>query len=517
LADTEARLELSGITKRFGEVLANDAVSLSARKGEIKALIGENGAGKSTLVKIIYGVLQADAGELRFDGAPVTVANPRAARRLGIGMVFQHFSLFEPMTVLENIAIGMDQALDRRALERRVREILDAYGLPLDIHRYVDTLSVGERQRIEIVRCLLQKPKLLIMDEPTSVLTPQEAEQLFETLRQLAREGCTVLYISHKLNEIKALCESATILRAGRVVGECDPRTETQSRIAEMMIGAELGNVERAKGRSPGASRLAVEGLTLASEEAFGVDLDNISFEARAGEILGIAGVAGNGQSELMLALSGETLVHPPSAIRLDGAAIGALTPPERRRRGLCALPEERNGHAAVSSFSLSENALLTARERKRLSASGIIRRGAMRDYARSVIEAFKVKATGAEAQARSLSGGNLQKFVVGREIMQAPQVLVVAQPTWGVDAGAATAIRQALVDLAAGGAAVIIVSQDLDELLSLSDRLLVMNVGRLSRPLVVGEASIEEIGLLMGGVHGAAEAKADREASHVA
>ncbi|MBV9114799.1 MAG: ATP-binding cassette domain-containing protein, partial [Hyphomicrobiales bacterium] len=240
MAEKITRLELKGITKRFGDVLANDGVSLAAHEGEIKALIGENGAGKSTLVKIIYGVLQADAGEMRFEGVPVVVTSPRAARRLGIGMVFQHFSLFEPMTVLENIAIGMDQALERRTLEREVTAILAAYALPLDIHRHVDTLSVGERQRIEIVRCLLQKPKLLIMDEPTSVLTPQEAEQLFDTLRKLASEGCTVLYISHKLNEIKALCESATILRAGRVVGECDPRVETPRRIAEMMIGAEL-------------------------------------------------------------------------------------------------------------------------------------------------------------------------------------------------------------------------------------------------------------------------------------
>ncbi len=517
MADTTARLELSGITTRFGEVLANDAVSLGARKGEIKALIGENGAGKSTLVKIIYGVLEADAGEMRFEGAPVRIANPRAARRLGIGMVFQHFSLFEPMTVLENIAIGMDQALDRRALEREVRAILDAYALPLDIHRYVDTLSVGERQRIEIVRCLLQKPKLLIMDEPTSVLTPQEADQLFGTLRQLASEGCTVLYISHKLNEIKALCESATILRGGRVVGECDPRAETQRRIAEMMIGAELGNVERAKGRVPGAARLQVQGLTIASDHAFGVDLRDISFEARAGEILGVAGVAGNGQQELMLALSGETPAEPASAIRLDGAAVGSLPPPQRRKRGLCALPEERNGHAAVATFSLAENTLLTARERKRLTASGVIKRGAMRDYARAVIAAFKVKATGWEAPARSLSGGNLQKFIMGREIMQDPLVLVVAQPTWGVDAGASTSIRQALVDLAGRGAAVIVVSQDLDELLSLSDRLVVMNVGRLSKPLIVGEASVEEIGLLMGGVHGLAEAQADKEADQEA
>jgi simple sugar transport system ATP-binding protein len=514
LADTEARLELTGITKRFGEVLANDAVSLSARKGEIKALIGENGAGKSTLMKIIYGVLQADAGEIRFEGAPVRISNPRAARRLGIGMVFQHFSLFEPMSVLENIAIGMDKALDRRSLEKEVRRILDEYALPLDIHRYVDTLSVGERQRIEIVRCLLQKPKLLILDEPTSVLTPQEADQLFDTLRKLAQQGCTVLYISHKLNEIKALCESATILRGGRVVGECDPRVETPARIAEMMIGSQLGNVVRPRGRVAGRVRLAVSGLTIASDDPFGVDLDDISFDAHAGEILGIAGVAGNGQSELMLALSGETRAHHGS-ISLDGVEISHLAPPQRRKRGLCALPEERNGHAAVGSFSLAENTLLTARERMRLAKAGVIRRGAMRDFAAALIHMFKVKATGPDAPARSLSGGNLQKFVVGREIMQEPVVLAIAQPTWGVDAGASTAIRQALVHLATRDAAVIIVSQDLDELLSLSDRLLVMNVGRMSAPLIVGKATIEEIGLLMGGVHGVKEAEADKEASH--
>jgi len=505
LAGNITRLELKGITKRFGEVLANDGVSLAAHKGEIKALIGENGAGKSTLVKIIYGVLQADAGEIRFEGEPVIVTSPRAARRRGIGMVFQHFSLFEPMTVLENIAIGMDQALDRRTLEREVSAILAAYGLPLDIHRHVDTLSVGERQRIEIVRCLLQKPKLLIMDEPTSVLTPQEAEQLFDTLRKLAREGCTVLYISHKLNEIKALCESATILRGGRVVGECDPRVETAQRIAELMIGSELANVERGGRRKAGGPRLVVDQLSVATDEAFGTELDEISFEARAGEILGIAGVAGNGQKELMLALSGET-ASPAKAICLDGVAIGSLPPPARRKRGLCALPEERNGHAAVPAFSLAENTLLTARERKKLSARGVIKPGAIRDYARRVIGAFKVATTGAEAPARSLSGGNLQKFVVGREILQEPHVLVVDQPTWGVDAGASAAIRQALVDLSARGSAVILVSQDLDELLSLCDRLCVMNEGRLSRPLVVGEASIEEIGLLMGGVHGQAD-----------
>jgi simple sugar transport system ATP-binding protein len=512
------RLELAHITKRFPGVLANDDVSLIVQPGEIHALIGENGAGKSTLVKIIYGVQRADSGQMLWDGKPVSVASPRAARRLGIGMVFQHFSLFEAMTVLENIALGLDEAVPSAELEARVRDLLASYSLPLDPDRQVHTLSVGERQRIEIVRCLLQEPKLLIMDEPTSVLTPQEADRLFETLRAVAAKGCAILYISHKLGEVKALCSRATILRGGRVVAECDPRAETPRRMAELMIGAELRDVTRgAAARADGPVRLSVEGLSLPGGVAHGVPLRDISLQLRAGEILGVAGVAGNGQGELIAALSGERLAASAGAIRLDGREIGRSGPGERRKAGLCVAPEERNGHAAVPNFTLGENGFLTARHRVKLASGGMIDAGAVKDYAAGVLRRFSVRATGPAAFARSLSGGNLQKFIMGREIGQKPEVFIVAQPTWGVDAGAASSIREAILGLAASGAGVLLISQDLDELIELSDRIAVLNEGRLSEARPTASLSLAEIGLLMGGVHGETKPAAGgvAEASH--
>jgi general nucleoside transport system ATP-binding protein len=520
-AATAPRLELEGITKRFPGVLANDAVGLRVMPGEIHALLGENGAGKSTLVKIIYGVLQPDAGSIRWEGREIRIDRPHAARGRGIGMVFQHFSLFEAMSVLENVALGIDHAPgDHRALARRIVDVSEAYGLPLDPGRRVHTLSVGERQRIEIVRCLLQHPRLLIMDEPTSVLTPQEVERLFKTIRQLAAEGCSILYISHKLEEIKALCERATILRQGRVVAECDPRQETARSMARLMIGSELASLERREGRSLGDPRLVVRDLGLAAAEPFGTDLAGIGFEVRAGEVFGIAGVAGNGQSELAQALSGERTVPRRDAITIDGRPAGRLDAGARRELGLACIPEERNGHGAVTAMTLVENALLSAHRRMGLLRWGFVRPGRTRAFARSIVERFRVVTPGVEHAASSLSGGNLQKFIVGREILQAPTVLLAAQPTWGVDAGAATAIHQALLDLAAHGTAVVVISQDLDELLTLTDRLAVINGGRLSRPLPTTEASVEEIGLLMGGLHGLppqADAAGLREPLHVA
>jgi simple sugar transport system ATP-binding protein len=503
VTDQLPRLQLQHVSKSFPGVKANDDVSFSVGPGEIHALLGENGAGKSTVVKIIYGVQQADEGTIFFDGKQVSIANPKAARQLGIGMVFQHFSLFEAMTVLENIALGLDEAVDPTVLQGRVKTILDSYSLPLDPSREVHTLSVGERQRIEIVRCLLQKPRLLIMDEPTSVLTPQEVDRLFETLRQLAAEGCSILYISHKLHEIKALCDHATILRGGKVVAECDPKVETTRRMAELMIGAELKTIERKASRKTSEIRLAVDGLSVVGEGQFDTDLENVRFDVRGGEILGIAGVAGNGQSELLLSLSGEKPAPAAAMIRLDGAPIGLHAPGDRRMAGLCSVPEERNGHAAVPDFSLADNAVLTARYRKPLTKGGFLKPGAAFSYASDVIQRFGVRANGPKAAARSLSGGNLQKFIMGREIMQIPEVLVVAQPTWGVDAGAAAAIHQALVDLAERGSAIVVISQDLDELLAISDRLAVINEGHLSETFDIATVSINQIGVLMGGIHG--------------
>ena len=507
-----ARLELRGVTKRFPGVLANDNVSFSVRPGEIHALLGENGAGKSTLVKMIYGVLSPDAGEILWNGEPVRVANPRAARRLGIGMVFQHFSLFEAMTVLENIALGLDTKIPQNKLEAEIRRVLDLYGLKLDPRRIVSTLSVGERQRIEIVRALLLDPKLLIMDEPTSVLTPQEVEQLFGTLRKLSAQGCSILYISHKLHEIVALCETATILRGGKLVAVCDPRKETSRSMAEMMIGANLKEIVRGASREFGPIKFEAMKLTLPKVGDFDVALQDLTFAVRAGEILGVAGVAGNGQNELMEALSGEVLA-PEGSILLEGRGLGEMGPTERRKHGLCVVPEERNGHAAVAEFTLALNGALTARRRMGFVQGGLLNMGRVRAYASKVIGAFSVKATGHQSTAGSLSGGNLQKFIMGREILQEPRAIAVSQPTWGVDAGAAAAIRQALVDLAARGCAILVISQDLDELLELCDSLVVINLGRLSRVMKVGEASIEEIGLLMGGVHG--ETAPEAELAH--
>lgn len=515
--DQIPRLDLQGITKRFPGVLANDNVSFSVMPGEIHALLGENGAGKSTLVKMIYGIMPPDGGKILWNGQAVRVAHPKAARKLGIGMVFQHFSLFEAMTVLENIALGMDAKIPARELETRIHEVMERYGLKLEPQRVVSTLSVGERQRIEIVRALLLDPDLLIMDEPTSVLTPQEVEQLFVVLRQLASEGRSVLYISHKLHEIKALCSNATILRSGRIVGSCDPHEETSRSMAEMMIGGDLKDVERSAGRSFGEERLVVSGLSVPGSGPFGISLENIDFSVCGGEIFGIAGVAGNGQNELLLALSGEVPTDKGEAIKVDGRPLGAEAARNRRRFGMATVPEERHGHAAVPDFSLTDNAILTARDRLGMVSSGMVSSRAARKYAHDVITAFDVKATGPSAMADSLSGGNLQKYIMGREIMQKPSVLIVSQPTWGVDAGAAAAIHQALVDLAESGSVIVVISQDLDELLGLCDTMAVINEGRLSAPMKVADADIEEIGLLMGGVHGDAKAtvKVSEEVAH--
>jgi ABC-type uncharacterized transport system ATPase subunit len=504
--DMPDRLELTGITKQFPGVLANDNVSFSVKPGEIHALLGENGAGKSTLVKMIYGIMQPDAGEIRWNGEPVVVSNPKAARKLGIGMVFQHFSLFEALTVLENIALGMDAKIPSRELESRIREVMETYGLALDPHRTVATLSVGERQRIEIVRALLLNPQLLIMDEPTSVLTPQEVEQLFTVLRKLAAEGCSILYISHKLHEIKALCDTATILRGGKLVDTCNPKEETSRSMAEKMIGTGLKDIVKAEGRAFGEPKLVVNRLTTGKTGHFDVAVDDVSFTVRAGEILGVAGVAGNGQNALLDSLSGEIVVEDRDAITIDGFGIGQMNTTDRRKRGLCAVPEERNGHAAVGDFSLSDNSVLTARDRLGMVMMGLINSGAAKTYTGKVIADFAVKALGPSSTAGSLSGGNLQKYIMGREILQKPSVLVVSQPTWGVDAGAAAAIHQALVDLAAAGSAIVVISQDLDELRALCDTLAVINMGRLSAARPVKEFSVEEIGLLMGGVHGSME-----------
>ena len=500
--ETKPLLVLKNIRKEFPGCLANDEVDLDVLPGEIHALLGENGAGKSTLVKMIYGVLKPDGGEMLWNGQPVQITNPSAARALGVGMVFQHFSLFEALTVAENIALGIPPKLAGPGLEDRIIEVSKAYGLPLDPHRGVHSLSVGERQRIEIVRCLLQDPKLLIMDEPTSVLTPQEADKLFETLERLSSEGVAILYISHRLEEIRKLCHKATILRLGRVVSDCDPAEETARSLAEMMMGSDLTAAVKADGGQVGEARFKVDNLSTSPADQFAVPLKSVSFELKNGEVFGVAGLAGNGQSELMDVLSGEELAADASVIIMEGQAAGLMGPEERRDLGLGFVPEERLGHGAVPDMTLWENGFLTAGRGQGLMNNGFIKTDKTKDFANAVVDRFNVKTAGIDHNASSLSGGNLQKFIMGREIDQNPKVLIVLQPTWGVDAGSAAFIHQALMDLAAQGTAVLVISQDLDELFAVSDRIAVMSEGRLSDSTPASETTVEQIGLLMGGLH---------------
>ena len=495
-------LDIKGLTKAYPGVVANSDVGFRIGKGEVHALLGENGAGKSTLVKMIYGLVKPDSGTMMLDGAEFAPTDPHAARSAGVAMVFQHFSLFEALTVAENVALGMEDPPKPRDLAKQIREVSETYGLPLDPDK-----TAGERQRVEIVRCLLQDPRLLIMDEPTSVLTPQEVEILFQTLRKLSAEGTAILYISHKLEEIRSLCENATILRLGKVVDTCDPREASARELAEMMVGSSFDAVQRAA-KDLGAVRLKVAGLSAKSPGEFGTSLKDISFEVRAGEVLGIGGVAGNGQDELLAALSGE-IVTAADMVSFDGTAVGTQGPEARRKAGILSAPEERLGHAAAPDMSLTENAVLTAAARQGLMKNGFLDWGKATGFAEKVIEAFDVRTPGAGTAARALSGGNLQKFVIGREVMQDPQVLVVNQPTWGVDAAAAAAIRQALLHLAAEGAAVVVISQDLDELMEVADRFGALNEGRLSEIKPVQGLTVEQIGLMMGGAH-------DMEVAHV-
>jgi general nucleoside transport system ATP-binding protein len=492
------RLCLRGITKRYPTVVANDDIDLRVDAGEIHALMGENGAGKSTLMKIVYGVTRPDAGSIEWQGVKVEIASPAAARSLGIGMVFQHFALFETMTVAENIALALDEKTTPAALAPRIRDVAQRYGLPVDPGRLVHSMSVGERQRVEIVRCLLQAPRLLIMDEPTSVLTPQAVQQLFETLRRLAAEGMSILYISHKLDEIRLLCDNATVLRGGRVSGTARPREESNASLARLMVGADLDDRPSAP-RVPGGACLTLQQCSRSARDPFGTSLHGIDLTVHAGEIVGIAGVSGNGQRELLAAISGEAPELDSGSITLGGTRIDRLGAAQRRALGLGFVPEERLGRGAVPAMSLTDNALLTG-ALAGMVGHGFIRRRVARDAARQTIDAYEVKCGSEQSAAERLSGGNLQKFIVGREIRLAPKLLLVSQPTWGVDVGAAQLIHHALVALRDAGSAVLVVSEELDELFTICDCIAVITNGQLSPSLPRASLSVESIGMMMSG-----------------
>lgn len=498
VASAPARLQLEGITKRYPAVVANNKVSLKVSPGEIHAILGENGAGKSTLMKIIYGAVKPDEGTIVVDGKPVQIRNPQEARSLGIAMVFQHFSLFDTLTVAENVWLGLDKSIPLPKVIDSIQATARDYGLEVDPHRPVHTLSVGEMQRVEIIRALLTNPRVLILDEPTSVLTPQAVEMLFVVLRRLAAEGCSILYISHKLHEIRSLCTACTVLRGGVVTGECNPANETNASLSRMMIGSEPPELKRQAAHT-GETVLRVQELSLKSQDPFGVDLQNIALQVRAGEVVGIAGVSGNGQKELMYALSGEDTRAEVEAVQMLGKGMGRMGPGRRREMGLHFVPEERLGRGAVPSMGLAHNLLLT--RKTAVGKGGWIRMGALQAQARDIIRRFNVKAGGPNSAAQSLSGGNLQKFIVGREIDARPRLLIISQPTWGVDVGAAAQIRGEILQLRDQGCAVLVVSEELDELFEICDRLHVVAKGRLSPSVERADATVQQIGEWMSGL----------------
>jgi simple sugar transport system ATP-binding protein len=417
-------------------------------------------------------------------------------------MVFQHFNLFDTITVAENVWLGLDKSLSLDDVSERISNKARQYGLDIDPARPVHTLGVGEMQRVEIIRALMTQPQLLILDEPTSVLTPQAVEKLFVVLQQLALEGCSILYISHKLHEIRALCNACTVLRGGKVTGVCNPAQESNASLSKLMIGAEPPQLKH-EVRKPGAARLSVRDLRLPREDQFGVDLQGIDLQVRAGEVLGIAGVSGNGQRELLYALSGEDCRAPAGSIQMGEVDVAAKGPAARRALGLHFVPEERLGRGAVPTLSLAHNLLLTRTEAIAWPgfAGGWLQLDLLRAQAQRIIERFGVKANGPDAAARSLSGGNLQKFIVGREIDAQPALFIVSQPTWGVDVGAAAQIRGAILALRDAGCAVLVVSEELDELFEICDRLQVIAHGKLSPSIAVGEATVAQMGEWMSGL----------------
>ena len=493
-------LDIKNISKSFPRVIANNKVTFGIKKNSVHAILGENGAGKSTFVKILYGLLEPDQGSIEYNKKPFKINSPAEARKNGIGMVFQHFSLFESLSVRENLILGIDETMSYSNLEKKLENISSQYNLPLDLDAPITSLSAGEKQRVEIVRILLQDPQILIMDEPTSVLTPQEVESLFVTLNALVKEGRTILYITHKLEEVISICDTVTIMRNGEVIDTSSTSNFTAKSLATKMLGQKLDDLKTSYDHIKDEYNFEVNNISCEFNDPFLTDLKNISFKVRVGEIYGIAGVAGNGQSELMDILTGENVNITSGEIIFYKNKIQSLGPQKRRDLSISFVPENRLGHSAVPELSLSENILLSQFPKNNFLKNGIILKNNIDDYANNVIKDFNVITPGNDAKASSLSGGNLQKYVIGREISSNPKMLIISHPTWGIDAGAEHSIRESLITLSQNGTSIIVISQDLDELIEITHKISVIYNGKLSNSYKTNEVEIEKIGLLMGG-----------------
>ena len=504
-------VEMRGIVKRFPGVVANDGVDLTLLPGEVHALLGENGAGKTTLMNVLYGLYRPDAGEILRRGRPARLGSPRDAIRLGIGMVHQHFMLVPTLTVAENVVLGTVAGrrlvLDLRAAGKQIAALGERYGLPVNPQAEVWQLSVGEQQRVEILKALYRGAEVLILDEPTSVLTPQEVEALVRVLRRMAEEGKAVVFISHKLREVMAISQRVTVLRAGRVEASLPAAEASEQRLALLMVGRHVDRVGRREPQAPGAAALQVRDLEALGDNGLPA-LRGVSFEIRQGECVGLAGVSGNGQRELAEVIAGLRRARAGS-VRIGGRETTRLSPEAIRAAGLAYVPEERKRVGAIGEFTLEENAIL-ATHRRGFTRHGLLDRGAIRRHALELIAGYDVRTPGPQVAARTLSGGNLQKLILGRELAGRPKVLVAAQPTRGLDVGATEYVHRQLLEARRRATGLLLISEDLDEVIGLSDRILVIYEGRIVGEVPGERADREQLGLWMGGAGVGRAAAAD-------
>ncbi len=503
---SEYVIEMLNITKRFPGIVANDDITLQLKKGEIHALLGENGAGKSTLMSVLFGLYQPEGGTIKKDGQVVKIANPNDANHLHIGMVHQHFKLVEVFSVLDNIILGAEQTrrglLQKQEARQRVLALSEKYGLPVDPDALIENISVGMQQRTEILKMLFRQNEILIFDEPTAVLTPQEIDELMQTMRGFAKEGKSILFITHKLNEIMAVADRVTVLRKGKWVGTVEVAETTKDQLAEMMVGRKVSFAVEKKPCQAGAPALRVQNLTVAQKRHAKKQVNNVSFTVRKGEIVGIAGIDGNGQTELVYALTG--LVKPESgAVYLGESNITHASIRARNDGGLSHIPEDRHKHGLVLDYTLAENLILKSYYLPEFQTAGFLKFDAMNQHADALISQFDIRSgQGGATVARSMSGGNQQKAIVARELSLQPEVLIAVQPTRGLDVGAIEYIHKQIIAARDDGKAVLLVSLELDEVMNVSDRILVMYEGDIVAEVEAQSATAQELGLYMSGAN---------------
>ncbi len=490
-------LKISNVTKIYPGCVANDNVSLEFNSGKIYALLGENGAGKSTLVKILSGVIIPDEGKIYLNENNLKLNSPLDAKKNDIGMVFQHFNLFETLSVFENLIIDSDE--QREGLREKIDSIMRKYNFSIDLDIPVLNLSAGQKQKVEIIRCLIRSPKVLIMDEPTSVLTEQETSELFLSLKKFSEEGILIIYITHKLKEVMELCDEVAVMRRGKLVSVSEIKNENIESLANKMVGQNLKTIKKKKEKNSSVKLINITNLNFISEDPFETNLSDINFSVNRGECLGIAGISGNGQSELFQVLSGE-IISDKNSIEFNKNYIGDLNPQERREYLMAFSPEDRLEQAAIPQMAIYENVALNNYKSSNFFNNGLINENKIKEHSKKIISDFNVNTDNIELKSQFLSGGNLQKLIIGRELITSPDLLICFNPTWGLDVGAINYIHETLIKINEQNKSIILISTDTDELLKLCDKISVIHKGKLSKIMDADEVTSEKLGILMGG-----------------